>query len=247
MLAIHAIQLAALLITVFWAPAIRAAEPGRGRTAEFEVRFLEQAIDHHFSALRMTELAAGTDVDRDPEISADEGTAPTPETEPTDAKASLDEIRSLARRNNRAQREEILGAQQLLREWYGREHEPQLSAEATAMLAELESAEPGEEFDRLFLESFSQHHFPITLRAVECLASRELRHDALRRMCRNILEAQIVDIDEMRHLLCEEFSVCDFIPATDQTVAGNGGACDDDDHGRSSDENGRRGRRGKSR
>jgi len=34
--------------------------PGRGLTRDFEIQFIENTIDRHFSALRMTELAAGT-------------------------------------------------------------------------------------------------------------------------------------------------------------------------------------------
>ena len=38
-----------------------ADEPGRGWSADFEKRYLRMIIDHHYSALRITELAAGTD------------------------------------------------------------------------------------------------------------------------------------------------------------------------------------------
>jgi hypothetical protein len=91
--------------------------PGRGLTAQFEMDFLKFTIDHHFGALRATELAAGTDTKRNAEISPKEGTSPSPEYPSTAAKALLDEVKSLARRNNRLQREEILTAQALLREW----------------------------------------------------------------------------------------------------------------------------------
>jgi uncharacterized protein (DUF305 family) len=60
-------------------PMTAAAEaPGQGLTARFEVEFMQMTIDHHLTALRMTELAAGTDLQRDPAISAAEGTSPTP-------------------------------------------------------------------------------------------------------------------------------------------------------------------------
>src|SRR6476661_3632020 len=51
--------------------------PGRGHTANFEKAYLQFIIDHHYSALRMTELAAGTDLQRDTAIdNPQEGTAP---------------------------------------------------------------------------------------------------------------------------------------------------------------------------
>lgn len=204
------IGVSALLVAV---PLLASAEePGTGLTAGFEIRFMREAIDHHFAALRMTELAAGTDPERDSEISGDEGTSPTPETRATVSKAKLDEIRSLARRNNRMQREEILMTQMLLRDWYGIDHQPRLSPTSQAAIELLAQARPGREFDHLFLEVFTRHHFVITARATECLASLDLSHDALRRMCRGILEGQLVDIEEMRELLCREYHICDLIP-----------------------------------
>lgn len=84
----------------------RADEPGRGRTAQFEIDYLKFIINHHYSALRMTELAAGTDTVRDAEISTNEGASPAPNFSPTPAKATIDDIKSLARGANRMQRED---------------------------------------------------------------------------------------------------------------------------------------------
>lgn len=94
----------------------QADQPGRGATGPFEVDYLKFIIDHHYSALRMTELAAGTDIRRDAEISASEGTSPTPQTTETRAKAQMEEIKSMARMNNRGQREEIMTAQRFLKD-----------------------------------------------------------------------------------------------------------------------------------
>ncbi|RIL07255.1 MAG: DUF305 domain-containing protein [Proteobacteria bacterium] len=189
-------------------------EPGAGLTASFEVRFLKSAIDHHFAALRMTELAVGTDAVRDSEISPDEGTAPTPAYPSSEAKSALEEIKSLARRNNRTQREEILMSQNMLRDWYGIDYEPRINAVNRERIALLEQASPGREFDHLFLEIFSRHHFIITVRGVECITSSDLDHDALRRMCRNIVEAQLNDVNEMRTLLCRVHGICDYVPVS---------------------------------
>ena len=52
-------------LCVWGAGKARADEPGRGLTARFETQFMMQAIDHHYAALRMTELAAGTDLTRE--------------------------------------------------------------------------------------------------------------------------------------------------------------------------------------
>jgi uncharacterized protein (DUF305 family) len=186
--------------------------PGRGLTAQFEIDFLEFTIDHHFGALRLTELAAGTDTTRNAEVSPKEGTSPSPDFPPTTARALMDELKSLARRNNRMQREEILTAQTLLRQWYGITYEPRLREDSLQAIALLEEAAAGKDFDIEFMEIFSRHHFMIVQAATECLVASELRHYELRRLCRGFIENQVNDIDEMRHLLCEKYGICDYQP-----------------------------------
>lgn len=188
-----------------------AKEPGRGDTAKAEVSYLEFIIDHHFSALRMTELAAGTDATRDAELSKDEGTANTPGFEPVEARASLSEIRSMARQANREQREEILKAQRLLREWYGVDHTPMVMPDARADIEKLASTK-GAEFDATFLRMFPRHHLSAAQQSLTCLAARDVRHGEIRRYCSAILMNQTNEIDEMRHLLCEQFDDCGFVP-----------------------------------
>lgn len=189
---------------------IHADEPGRGQLADFEVKYLTSIIDHHFSALRITELAAGTDVERSDELDKKEGVAPTPGFEPTDARAALDDIKSLARRNNRMQREEIMTAQKFLREWYGIEHEPRLTPSGERMVERLENAGVGESFDVAFLRMFPDHHLTAAHNSLDCIASYDLEHKPLMRYCRAIVDAQAADIDEMREMLCNEYGDCDY-------------------------------------
>ena len=47
-----------------------AESPGRGQIGPFEVSYFESIIDHHYSALQMTELAAGTDPVRGAPVSS---------------------------------------------------------------------------------------------------------------------------------------------------------------------------------
>lgn len=122
-----AIAMALVAVTM---PNVSAERRGRGLTANFEANYLKMAIDHHFSALRITELAAGTDERRDDEISSREGTSPTPGFAPTEARSDSEEIKGMARQANRMQREEILMAQRFLKEWYGINYSPRLTAEA---------------------------------------------------------------------------------------------------------------------
>lgn len=191
----------------------RADQPGVAATAIVEQRFLRAIIDHHYSALRMSELAAGTQLEAPAaDLDPQDETHPSPGFAPTAAKAQAPAVKSLARKNNRAQREEILAAQQLLLEFYGLSHVPQLSTEALAMIDRLAGVAPGAAFDQAFLRSLSMHHYEALTLVIDCLAGGELEHDALERYCRGILEAQLLEIEDMRHMLCKDYGDCGFVP-----------------------------------
>ncbi|ODT86199.1 MAG: hypothetical protein ABS69_00120 [Nitrosomonadales bacterium SCN 54-20] len=205
-----AVFAAALLVSL--AGNANSKEPGRGKTGPFEVKYLEFIIDHHYSALRTTELAAGTDLTRDEAITSTEGTSPTPQTSATPAKADLDAIKSMARMANRVQREEILKAQRFLRDWYGIERQPRLRDSGRQLISELQKAEAGREFDKAFLRLFSRHHYLALGSTIQCLTGADIDHVGLERYCQGIVSAQVREIDEMRHMLCEKFSDCDYQP-----------------------------------
>ena len=206
-------KLSALLALVAVLPLSALADsPGRGLTARFEVEFMQMTIDHHFAALRMTELAAGTDLQRDPDISPSEGTAPTPGFAATPAKATLDDLKSMARRNNRMQREEIMTLQGFLRDWYGIQYQPKIRGQSNAMIAILERAQPGASFNHLFYETFSHHHYTLMEPVNGCMTGTDLAHFDLRRECRNMWHSQISDIDMMRHELKKHFNIVDYQP-----------------------------------
>ncbi len=100
-------------------------QPDRSLTKRIEIPYLQFIIDYHFAALRMMELARGTLVNPPmPQVSPDDRVPPITGFAPTEPKATLDEIKSLARQANRIQREEILQAQTFSRDFYGIEHAP---------------------------------------------------------------------------------------------------------------------------
>lgn len=205
--------LALLPFIVFLLPA-QAESPGRGITAQFEKDYLTNIINHHYSALRITELAAGTDAQRDaPVKNPQEGTSPTPDTTATPAKASADEIKSMARMANRMQREEIATAQRFLKEWYGMEHTPQLMPEGQQQIQLLEQTAAGEQFDRAFLEVFSSHHYSALAPSLDCQVKADIRHEPLKDYCDAIVHAQTREINDMREQLCKRFDNCDYQPA----------------------------------
>lgn len=200
------------LLTALSVRVVHADEPGRGLTAAFEQNYLEFIIDHHYSALRMTEIAAGTDLQRDAALSPTEGTSPTPNTVAVQGKAHSDDIKSMARRNNRMQREEILTALGFLHDWYGIDYKPHVRVTNQAQIALLEKAQPGASFDHLFMEVFSRHHFTALGPSSQCQIASEITHTALQRYCSGIVHSQINDIQDMREMLCARFSVCDYQP-----------------------------------
>jgi len=189
--------------------------PGRGSTATFEKNYLIFIIDHHYSALRMTELAAGTDTQRNAPVSnPGEGTSPTPGYGATVAKASDDQIRSMSRQANRTQREEIMKAQRFLQDWYGMQHQPQLTADGQRMIANLESTPAGAQFNQVFLRTFSNHHLSALAPSLHCQVKSDIAHTPLHRYCENIVVAQKNGINDMREMLCKKFGDCGFVPAT---------------------------------
>lgn len=190
-----------------------ADQPGRGLSENLETAYLKFIIDHHFSALRMTELAAGTRLEPPPpDVSAEDRVHPTPGYSPSEPKATLDQIGSLARRANRTQREEILQAQTFLRDFYGVRHEPVVPPEAQKAINTLEQAAPGDDFNHKFLEVFSRHHYLATTRSGKCVVGSDVAHFELKEYCMDIVEMQLKEIDDMRHLLCENYEICDYQP-----------------------------------
>ncbi|UST56236.1 DUF305 domain-containing protein (plasmid) [Comamonadaceae bacterium OTU4NAUVB1] len=198
--------------------------PGQGQTARFEVEFMQMAIDHHFAALRITELAAGTDVQRDADINAMEGTSPTPGFSPTPAKSSLDDLKSMARRNNRMQREEIMKMQGFLRDWYSIQYQPRLRPENAAQIAILERAQTGADFNRSFYKVFARHHYTLMEPVNACMTGTDLDHEELRKECRGMWHSQIADIDMMRMELKKHFGIVDYQPFRNlEPLRGNNG------------------------
>lgn len=205
-------QLFAITLVAAAAASANADAPGKGLTAKFEIEFMQMTIDHHFAALRMTELAAGTERTRTGVLRPQEGTSPTSGFSETAAKATLEDLKSLARRNNRMQREEIQTLQTFLRDWYRIEYQPRVRPETQPLINALEQARPGSDFNHAFLEAFSRHHYTLLEPLNACMTGTELIHFELRNECRQAWHSQTMDIDMMRHDLKKHFRVEDYQP-----------------------------------
>jgi uncharacterized protein (DUF305 family) len=209
-------SIAALSTCAVFAIPAHADSAGRGLTAQFEKDYLTFIINHHYSALRMTELAAGTDLQRDAMVNnPQEGTSPTPDTSATPAKASDDEIKSMARQENRTQREEIATAQRFLKEWYGVDYMPQLSPDSQRGIQLLEQTSAGAQFNRKFLEVFSSHHYRALMPSQNCRVKADIQHGPLKHYCEGIVGNQTRQINDMRMQLCKKFNLCDYQPTMD--------------------------------
>jgi uncharacterized protein (DUF305 family) len=209
------------LLSLLILPSLALAdEPGRGDTADFEVEYLQFIIDHHYSALRLTELAAGTDPERDAEITPDEGTSPTPSSDAVDAKATIDKLRSMARAGNRMQREEILTAQSFLRDWYGMDYSPQLTDDGREAIDSLAQLEAGEEFDQRFMEVFGRHHYRALNPTADCLVASDVQHNELHEFCASVLDSHLKEIHKIRELLSVHFNFNDYQPNVEDQDTG---------------------------
>lgn len=186
--------------------------PGHGLTAQFEIDYLKFIIDHHFSALRMTELAAGTSAGQS---SPRKGVPNTPGFPPSQQKATMRDLISMAVKANRMQRQEIAEAQAFLRDFYGTTYQPTIRPENQQMIALLDSIPAGRDFDHHFMETFARHHYTAVVRSVDCVVGSDLRHRDLERYCGDIVEAQLKEINMLREMLCASFQICDYQPFTD--------------------------------
>jgi len=192
--------------------------PGRGLTAAFEIQFMEGNIDHHFAALRMTELAAGTAPQRNGALAPGDGVAGTPGYKATPAKSTLDDLKSLARQANRTQREEILTLVTYLRDWYGINYQPlasRISPQNAQRIQILENTAAGTEFNKAFYETFSRHHYILLDPLNQCITSADLAHPDLAGICNQQWHSQSAQITTMRRDLARHYAIVDYQPLVD--------------------------------
>ena len=160
-------------------PLLNAAAPDRG-TARFEIKFLQDMIDHHVMAVETAELCV--------------------------ARAVHEELRQLCEEIIAAQSAEIEQMQRWLRQWYGISYQPQMKPGDQREVERLASLS-GAEFEIAFMEMMIEHHQAAIREAEECL--RRAYHAQLRRLCENIIETQSAEIEQMQRWLCEWYGICE--------------------------------------
>jgi len=166
-----------------------------------EADFLEFTIDHHFSALRITELAAGTAA-----TGSSSHFAGSPNAFPsTPARATDPVVLEMATTANSAQRMEIVDTQGMLEDFYDIGYVPRMRSSQGQLVDALEAAPSGDPFNIAFLEIFSGHHATLLPPARECASVAP--HAEVRAMCANMVAAQTREIEEMRAHLASRYGI----------------------------------------
>ena len=164
---------------VFGATAFAAGPAPTRSQQNYEIRFLTEMIDHHAMAVMMAELC----VDR----------------------AVHSELRAMCEEIREAQMEEIVTMQEWLSEWYGIEHEPEMTPGMQKEMEKL-AALSGAEFEIEFMETMIKHHRKAVVRARQC--QERAYHEELLEMCEGIEVVQLAEIEQMSDWLCEWYDIC---------------------------------------
>jgi uncharacterized protein (DUF305 family) len=166
-----------------------------------EVSYLTFTIDHHYSALRMTELAAGT-----ANVGSSSNYAGSPNVFPsTPAKATDPVALNVAVMANMGQRQEIIEAQGFLQSYYGISYTPSSEPYLAPAVAFVDQAVAGDPFNIAFLEAFSGHHATLIPSSQECTAAAA--HADVQAYCAGIVASQTRQIGEMRNELATAYGI----------------------------------------
>ena len=171
---------AILLLTLFAPSIARADAPAPNRSqAKFEIRFMTEMIDHHAMAVAMAMICTN--------------------------KAVHPELEQLCENVITAQSAEIEQMQTWLRDWYGVEHEPEMTAGDERQMEKL-AALNGAEFEIAFMRMLIRHHAIAIVRAQNCV--RRAFHQELIQMCHDIVQAQTSEIQTLETWLCQWYGIC---------------------------------------
>lgn len=148
-------------------------------TARWEIKFLQDMIDHHMMAVMTAQVCVEN--------------------------AVHEELRQLCEQIIAAQTAEIEQMQQWLSAWYGISYEPRMTPGMEREVERLAALE-GADFEITFMEMMIRHHAKAIREAEECLD--RAYHDELEALCTNIIETQQAEIAQMQEWLCEWYGEC---------------------------------------
>lgn len=145
----------------------------------FEIRFMEDMIDHHARGADMATLCL--------------------------ARAGNAELLSLCDDIAKTQRAEIAKMQGWLRDWYGETSTPHKTAHSISDMKHLASLSGGA-FEQEFMQRMSGHHMTAIEQSAQCLLRTS--HHELNRLCGDIIRTQTEEIQKMRVWLCKWYEAC---------------------------------------
>lgn len=147
--------------------------------ANYEIKFMQDMIDHHMMAIMMAQLCL--------------------------EKAVHTELRALCTEIIAAQRAEIEQMQAWLQAWYGISYEPQMTPGAMQHMEKMAALSPAE-FEVAFMEMMIKHHTKAVKKGEQCLD--KAYHADLEQLCQDIIAAQTREIALMESWLCAWYGIC---------------------------------------
>jgi uncharacterized protein (DUF305 family) len=162
-------------------PVSRAEAPAPDQaTRQFEVRFMDEMIEHHMMAVQMGTICLD--------------------------KAVHQELRAMCQEIVTTQQAEIATMRGWLATWYGMTHQAHdmppghhVRMEKLAMLSNAE-------FEIAFMREMIRHHRMAVVKASQCIA--RAYHEQLQDMCSDIVTAQLAEIRQMEEWLCQWYGIC---------------------------------------
>lgn len=146
----------------------------------FEAGFLRTMIDHHFGAVKMSELC--------------------------DSRIVHPELQEMCENIITNQTAEIQTMQGWLQSWYGMTHEPRLDHRTRKQVEKL-SRITGEEFEKTYMAVMIEHHSVAAKMAISCL--NEAYHAEMLNMCAEMLAMQGDEIVQLRLWLQQWYGIAD--------------------------------------
>lgn len=173
------VWLAAVLL--MWSSMAAADAPAPSKsTAKYEVRFMENMVDHHNMALEMARICL--------------------------TNAVHSELQTMCEQVIGAQQEEITMLQRWLNDWYGiAGYQPKMSAGDMNQMDRLRALS-GAEFEITFMRQLIRHHQRAIQMAATC--TERASHGELVEMCEEIIETQSAEIVQLRTWLCKWYGFC---------------------------------------
>ena len=168
------------LALVLLAVQVHASQPApEPAVARYEVKFLQDMIDHHAMAVEMAETC--------------------------ESKAVHEELAELCSEIRTAQQQEIEAMQAWLQDWYGLAYDPQMSRGDMRAMERLASLS-GADYEIAFMETMIRHHASAIREGSRCL--ERASHSELLDLCENIIVTQSMEIQLMRAWLCDWYGLC---------------------------------------